>query len=84
MLFVRSGLDLRGTVVRLPAHAPDFPLVQIVIPAQGPARPFIQSISVDGWGVGVKWLGREFDQSLKSSTEEKSEWSCTSIPPLLP
>lgn len=68
MFVIRSGLDARGTVIRFLAQAPDFRLVQIVIPALGPARPPIPSFSGEGRG-GVKWLGHEVDQPPKSSAE---------------
>jgi hypothetical protein len=74
---IRSGLDVRGTVVRFAEEASDFPLVQIVIPALDPARPPIQSISGGGGG---KFLEHEVDQTPQIKC--RSEWSCTSIFPL--
>jgi hypothetical protein len=65
------GLDDRGSRVRLLAEAGNFSLHHRVQKALGtPLQPHIQWVQ-GALSLGIRWLGREADQSPPSSAEVK-------------
>jgi hypothetical protein len=50
-------------------------------PDLGPTQPPIQWVP-GALSLGLKWQGRESDNSRPYSAEVKNAWNCTSIPPI--
>jgi hypothetical protein len=73
------GLDDRSSRVRLPAGAGNFSLLHRVQTGSG-AHPASYPVGTRGSFPGVKWPGREVEDSPPSSAEVKNAWSYTSTP----
>jgi hypothetical protein len=78
-----DGLDDRGSRVRFPTEAGNFPLHHRVENGSG-AHPASYLMGTRGSFPGVKRRGREADTHLHTVPRSKNEWSYTSTPPIRP
>jgi hypothetical protein len=74
------GLDDQGVRVRVPRGGKNFHFSLSSRPALGPTQPPIQWVP-GPLSPGVKWPGREANNSAPTSAEVKKTWVYTSTPP---